>query len=452
MTAPVGREAIERLADAALERAGRSAAGVEVVVQHAAGGLTRFANSQIHQNVATADLSVAVRVVTGDGRVGVAAAHTDDPATVADTVDRALEIARVSPPDPEFPGLAPPAGHAEVPVDDATLGMSPGGRAAVVRGLLDEVPPDFEAAGAFSTDLSELGVFTTAGQRAYSAVTSVQLSAVVTGPSSSGYAEQGGRALTEIDPAAAGRVASAKARAGASPVELGPGSWPVVLEPAATGTLVQFLAYLGFGGRDHLEGRAFTAGRLGERVVDEQVTIADDALARETVGLPFDWEGTPKRRVMLVGEGVAVAVVHDRHTARRSGVASTGHGLPAPNPYGPLPVNPIMAPGDGGSVADLVAGLERGLLVTRLHYTNVVHPLETSITGMTRDGTFLVEDGRVVRAVCNLRFTQSILAALASVEAVSTETAYASELFFGGSRFPAVRLPAFEFTSSTTYG
>jgi predicted Zn-dependent protease len=235
-------------------------------------------------------------------------------------------------------------------------------------------------------------------------------------------------------------------------VDVDPGEWTVILEPPATGTLVQFLAYLGFSGRAYQEQRAFTSGRLGEAALDPAVTIADDALAPDTVGFPFDAEGTPKQRVELVRDGVLAAVVHDRATGARAGTGSTGHGLPAPNTWGPLPVNPLMSPGDGGSIDDLVAGCERGLLVTRFHYTNVVEPMEAVLTGMTRDGTFLVVDGRVTGAVRNLRFTQSALAALARVEAVSTETGYASELFFAGSRCPALRLPAFTFTSATTFG
>jgi PmbA protein len=153
-----------------------------------------------------------------------------------------------------------------------------------------------------------------------------------------------------------------------------------------------------------------------------------------------------------VRDGVVANVVHDRATAARSGTTSTGHALPAPNTFGPLATDPVLRPGDGGSVDDLVAGCERGILVTRLHYTNVLHPKSTVVTGMTRDGTFLIEDGRVTGPVRNLRFTQSILQALSHVEAVSTETRYASQLYGEGARFPAVRLPAFAFSGTTSFG
>lgn len=449
MSERLGLPGCERLAEPALSV---GAAAVEVVVHRTAGGVTRFANSQAHQNTWAEDVAVNVRVVTGDGRVGVAGAHTDDPAQVAAAAERALAVACVSPVDDAFGGLAPSAPVPEVPVDEATAAATPQDRIDVVAAVVADVPAGFEAAGALTTGGGELAVLTTAGQRAYTPLSSAQLTLVVSGPSSSGYAEAGGRALTDVDHVAAIRTAAGKATAGADPVDVPAGQWPVVLEPAATGALVQFLAYLGFGARAYLEDRAFTSGRMGRRVVAPEVSITDDALDRSTIGLPFDFEGTPKQAVDLLRDGVVTGVVHDRHTAAQAGVASTGHALLAPNPHGPIALNPLMRPGTGGTVGDLVAGMERGLLVTRFHYTNIVEPMQTVLTGMTRDGTFLVEDGRVVSPVRNLRFTQSILDALSRVDAISSETRYASELFFGGSRCPAVRLPAFAFTGTTTFG
>ena len=186
--------------------------------------------------------------------------------------------------------------------------------------------------------------------------------------------------------------------------------------------------------------------------MDDGITIVDDALSTSATGWPFDDEGTPKQRIELIRDGVGAAVVHDRHTAAQAGTDSTGHALPAPNTLGPHAVNPSLLPGDGGSFDNMIAGCERGLLVTRFHYTNVVHPKETTITGMTRDGTFIVEDGAITGAVRNLRFTQSIVAALQRVEAISAETAYATEIFDEGGHFPSLRLPTFTFSGTTSFG
>ena len=446
----LGQAGCERLADAAF--AANDGLALEVVVGRVSEGLTRFANSQIHQNVWRDVVAVALRAVTDDGRTGVVRVQTDDPRDVEQACREAVALARISPPDPEFPGLAPPAQVQGVVVDEATATASPGDRAGAVRELLAQVPAEYEAAGAYRTEGRETAVYTTAGQRVYAPLSVAGLTVVTTGPSSSGYAEAGGRAVGDIDPAATGGAAVAKTAAGVDATELDAGVWPVVLEPPAVATLVQFLTYLGFGGRGWVEGRTFTAGRLGRRCVDEGITVVDDAVSASAVGAPFDDEGTPKQRVELVRDGIAANVVHDRHSASRCGTDSTGHALPAPNTFGPLATDPILLPGDDGSIDDLIAGCQRGILVTRFHYTNVVHPKETVVTGMTRDGTFLIEDGRITRPVRNLRFTQSILQALDTVEAISTQTRYATELFGEGARFPALRLPAFTFSGTTTFG
>ncbi len=451
-SALVGRAALERLADAGLDAAADDGvAGVEVMLQRDAGGLTRVANSQVIQNVWREDLAVSVRVVTDDARVGVAGVHTDDPAAVADAARNAVAIARVSPPDPDFPGIAPAAEVGEVYVDETTVAASPDDRAAVVRALLAEVDDAWEAAGTVATGGAELGVFTSAGQAAYAPRSAAGLTVLVMGPSSSGWAEGGGRALSDVDPAAAGRRAVAKAAAGRDPVDVDAGSWAVVLEPPAVASLAAYLGYVCFNGRSFIEDRSFASGRLGETVVDPCITLVDDARSRDAVGWPVDAEGTPTRAVDLIRDGRLAGVTHDRYTARQAGTESTGHALPAPNTWGPLPLFPLFAPG-GGTIDDLVGGLDRGLLVTRVHYTNVVHPKQTRLTGMTRDGTFLVEQGRVVGAVRNLRFTQSAIDALAGAEAVSAETGWGDELFGGGGRQPALRLRAFSFTSTTSFG
>jgi predicted Zn-dependent protease len=225
----------------------------------------------------------------------------------------------------------------------------------------------------------------------------------------------------------------------------------VILEPAAVSTIMQFLGYIGFGGKAFLEGRSFMTGRIGERLADDLVTIVDDPVAEDSLGLPFDFEGVPARRVALIDRGIARSVVWDRATAAKAAdAASTGHALPPPNPYGPLPLNLRMEPGTT-TVDDMVASTDRGLLVTRFHYSNVVNEKETVLTGMTRDGTFLIEEGRVVGGVRNLRYTQNALEALSNVEAVGDRTEISTELFFGGARAPAIKVRDFKFSSTTDY-
>jgi predicted Zn-dependent protease len=224
----------------------------------------------------------------------------------------------------------------------------------------------------------------------------------------------------------------------------------VVLEPAAVSTLVGFLAWIGFGGRSVTEGRSCLSGRAGQQVAAPSITIYDDATASGTLGIPFDFEGVPRERVDLIERGVFRTAVYDMRTAKQAGTTTTGHALPPPNPEGPFPLNLFMEPGDS-SVPEMIAATGHGLLVTRFHYSNVVHPVESTITGMTRDGTFLIRDGEVAHPVRNLRFTQSILEALANTTAIGRETELASEFFYSASRVPALRIEGFHFSGRSDH-
>jgi predicted Zn-dependent protease len=263
----------------------------------------------------------------------------------------------------------------------------------------------------------------------------------------SGYAESASVDVSVIDAAAIGREAADKARSTANPVSVEPGDWPVVLEEYAVVDLLSMLGYMGFGALSVQEERSFS--EPGRRVGSALVTIVDDGADPETFPMAFDYEGVAKQRVPLIEEGICREVVYDTQTAARAGRASTGHGLPAPNPAGPFPLNMSMAAGTS-SRDELIGGLERGLLVTRFHYTNPVHPKLAIVTGMTRDGTFLVEGGRIVGPVRNLRFTQSYLEALAGTTAVSRERRTLRG-DYGGVVVPAVRIDNWTFTGATEH-
>jgi PmbA protein len=207
------------------------------------------------------------------------------------------------------------------------------------------------------------------------------------------------------------------------------------------------VGFIGFSALAVQEGRSFM--RLGEQITGANISIYDDGYDPRGFPMAFDFEGVPKRRVDLIKDGVAHAVVYDSYTAgREPGRQSTGHALPAPNTYGPLPLNLVLAPGRTPK-ADLIKGIKRGLWVTRFHYVNIVHPLQTVLTGMTRDGTFLIEDGVITQPVKNLRFTQSVLDALRHAE--PADTLKLQKSFFGGTLAPALRIEGFNFSSATEF-
>lgn len=450
MAEPVGREGVRSVVEAAQEISGADA--VEVLFVHEWGGLTRFADSAIHQSTWREDTGLRVRVVS-KGSVGVVATNDFSKDGAAEAARSALELAETAAPDPQFPGLAP---SAETPdradsFDEPTAVTTPEERADVVEQLISRCGEGFHAAGAYETTASEAAVANTEGQFCYALASQATLNTVISGgQGGAGFADIAAARAADIDPAAVGDRAFVKARDSQNPRDLEAGRYEVVLEPAAVATLVSFLAYLGFGGRSILEGKSCFSGKIGEKLMSEKISIYDDALSALTLGLPFDFEGTPKTRVDLVQGGVVLGGVHDRRSAKQAGTESTGHALPPPNPEGPFPLNLFMET-DSTHVDEMVRSTKRGLFVSRFHYSNIVHPTDAVITGMTRDGTWLIEDGEITYPVKNFRFTQSIIDALRDVELVGSESELASEFFFSASRVPALKISSFNFTGKSDH-
>jgi len=440
-----------RLAEAALAHAqhdGVTEAEALVMADDAA--LTRFANSEIHQNVAESHITINLRVVIGK-RVGVASSGRTDAEGLRRLAERASAIARVVEELDDWGGLPGPTEVHAVAAGYSreTAEASPEFRAEASRAVIaaaDEA--GVIAYGSFATTTESNAVANSKGARAAGTRTTSQLITVSMGPGGgTGYAEAAAVDASTIDAAAIGREAAGKARATADAVSVEPGDYPVVLEEYAVVDLLDMLGYLGFSALAVQEERSFF--EAGRRIGSDLVTIVDDG--HDPAGLPmwFDYEGVAKRRVELVEGGICRGIVYDAQTAARDGVASTGHGLPAPNPWGPFPLNMVMEPGTS-SRDELIGGLDRGLLVTRFHYTNAVHPKLAIVTGMTRDGTFLVEGGRIVGPVKNLRYTQSYLEALAGTVAVARERKTLKG-FLGGVVVPAIRIDGWTFTGATEH-
>ncbi len=446
----IGPDEARRVAEAALDVPGADA--VEVLFIHQWGGLTRFAHSSIHQSTWREDTGVRVRAVT-KGRTGVAASNEFSVAGAREAAASALEMASVAAPDPLFPGLAPRAPVPERPesFDQTTSEVTPEQRAEAVAALVGQIGKGFHAAGAFDTDALEVAVANTEGQFCYAPATQTTLTTVVSGgDGSAGTAEVAAGKVSQIDAEAAGKRAFQKASDGQNPQDLQPGRYEVVLEPLAVTTLVAFLSYMGFGGRAIAEGRSPFSGKAGQKVAAPSIDIYDDALSPQTLGLSFDFEGTPKSRVSIIEGGVFLGGVHDRRSAKQAGVEPTGHALPAPNPDGAFPLNLFLRAGQA-TVEDMIRATHRGLLVSRFHYSNIVNPIDTTITGMTRDGTWLIENGEIRHPVKNLRFTQSILEALTNVDMIGRDSVIASEFFFAASRVPALKVSAFNFSGASDH-
>jgi predicted Zn-dependent protease len=276
------------------------------------------------------------------------------------------------------------------------------------------------------------------------------INTVVMGEQGSGHAERVSFDVGDIDGDEVAREAVDKALRNVNQTTLPPGEYDVVFQEYAVADILDFFAYLSFGAQAYQEKRSFMAGRLGERVMGENIDIWDDGLARDTAPNPFDWEGVPRQRVDFVERGVARDVVWDSYCAgKETDRASTGHALPAGNTFGPVPSNMFLATGDA-TLDDMVASTKRGVWVSRFWYTRPVHPLNVVVTGMTRDGTFLIEDGKITSPIRNLRFTQSYLEAMNRVEAIG-KTSMLCQAIAGVSRVPALKIRGWAFTGVSEY-
>jgi predicted Zn-dependent protease len=416
----------------------------EVLVTEQDGALTRFANNGIHQNVAERNATVRVRVVK-DGKTGVASLNQLSAEAARGVLARAIEIADLQTAGEVVP-LPGPAKAATVNAwFDRTANATPEERAdfvgAICRGAASQ---GLKAFGAFSTSGGQVAIANSKGVFHHHRGTQAAVNTVVMGETGSGYADRSALDVASLDGEELAEEVIDKAQRNqqAEPVE--PGVYEVVLEEYAVGELLEFMSYVGFSALALQEERSFM--RLNERITGEKVTIWDDGIDPNGIPAPFDFEGVPRQRVDLIRDGVAVGVVYDQQTAARERRQSTGHGLPAPNTEGPYATNLFMAPGSVDK-SRLAEGIKRGIWVTRFWYVRVVQPKASIITGMTREGTFLIEDGKLTRPVKDLRFTESMLEALAGTVALSSTTKLQASEYFGATRVPAVRLQRFTFTS-----
>jgi predicted Zn-dependent protease len=424
--------------------------------------LSRFARSTPTQATEVDDLTVSL-LRLHDGHTGSAETNdaSDDglreAAARADAAARAAARAAGAPGDyPGLPSPAPPARPHEG-FDAATAELDPAAAGAALRAAFDGCAEHgLQAFGIWTAGAVETAIASTAGVRAHDALTDAFMKVIARDDRGrTGWAAGAGTAIAAFDPAALAARAAAKVSP-LEPDELDPGEYPVVLAPDAVGVLLDFLGGLAFNGLAHAEGRGALAGRLGQRVAAPAINLADSPRFARTLPRAFDAEGVPKAPLPLIQDGVAHAVVHDMRSAARAGATSTGHALePGGAAYGPAPTNLVLSGGGAADETELMAPIERGLYVTRLWYLNPVHEKSTLMTGTTRDGTFLIEDGRLGRPVKDVRFTDSILRVLEATEALTASQHLFCEAEFYGRRFasgvvaPALRASAFRITGQT---
>jgi predicted Zn-dependent protease len=421
--------------------------------------VTRFARSSPTQATAVEETWVEL-VCVRRGQTGAASTNRLDEAGLRAAGARALAAADVAArlAAGDYPGLpSPDAASATDGHDAATAALEAADAAAALSAV-------FAACSAGGVE--GFGIWTAGEVRtAIASSTGIALSEVATdahlkviarsGEGRSGIASGAAVAAGSIDAGAIAREAVAKVSVEA-PGTLEPGSYDVVLDHSAVGTLLEFLGDLAFNGLAHAEERGALSGRLGQRIAAPRINLADSPSAPGTLPRGFDAEGVPKRALPLIEDGVARAVVHDTRSAAKAGARSTGHALaPGGGPDGPAPTNLVLAGGGAGSLAELCAPIERGILVTRLWYVNTVEPRHAVLTGMTRDGTFLIEDGEITRPLHDVRFTDSALRILTETRELTTSQRLVGEMDLYGRRFatgvlcPALRATGFRITGGS---
>ncbi|MEW6377820.1 MAG: TldD/PmbA family protein [Thermodesulfobacteriota bacterium] len=413
--------------------------------------LTRFAGSAIHQHVAERNRTVILRVVFGK-KISVVKTNMLQPSSIKRLLHKANSLAKVQHPNEEFISLPGPKSIPEIETFSEKISLlTPHRKVKMIKNLLKQVKEKgCRASGAFSNGEVELAVVNSLGVETYQKFSDLFLHLIVENDRSSGYAGFVARNPDQLDVESLAQEAIQKTSRD-EPIQVEPGEYEVILEPYAVSELLSFLGYLGFHALAVQEGRSFFSNRFGEKMVDEKVTIYDDGLDPEGLQVPFDFEGIPKKKVTFFDRGVAKEVTYDSFTAGREGRDSTGHGLIAPNTEGPIPINLFMKGGES-SMEEMIKSVRRGIYVNRFHYTNVVEPMKAVITGMTRDGTFLIEEGEIKRPIKNLRFTESILKALSRVSAISKDRRVCSEgtvysrRFVTGTVVPAIKVDGFNFS------
>jgi len=444
-----------------------SADEVEVLFSGGRFALTRFANNTIHQNVAEENYVVSVRSAFG-GRTARAFTNKFDEESLRQVVRSAESLAKVQHPDADLLPMPDGRSAGEVPVStqpsrcfQETADITPELRAEGVKKIVNVADRHkLTTAGVYSSAESLDGIFNSRGLSRWHTQTSAEVSITMLAGDSSGWQKANSPDVRNLDPRALAEVAARKAVDSARPREIPAGKYTVILEPAAVLDIVGFM-FWDYSGMAMLDQRSFLTGRIGTKLFGDNITIWDDVAHPLQTGSPFDGEGVQRQRVALVENGIVKRVVYARATAemmRRSEykdkvgpIAATGHGFALPNEMGEMPLNIVFAPiGNPQTVEQMIASTERGVLVTRLWYIREVEPFEKMLTGMTRDGTFLVENGRVQGGVRNFRFNESLIHMLSNVESMSVPVRSCGEESFD-MVVPAMKVREFNFTEVTKF-
>ncbi|MBS3782027.1 MAG: TldD/PmbA family protein [Candidatus Thermoplasmatota archaeon] len=432
---------------------------IEVRITKSDTALTRYANSQIHQNIGQEDLDVSIRAVFGN-KTGAASTNSLELDSLKKCLSTAEKIAKYQEGDPDFKGLPEPKEQQSVKENYVknTAKFTPDQRAQKVKEIIEMARDEGidRVYGAFKTESQSLFVANSNGVKKFSRFTSSNLTTTAIADwdddQGFGWGESCSADVRDIDHIDVGRTAIEKGLNNLDTEKIELGEYDVVLEPLAVQSILMYMDMMGFSAKKVQEERSFMKGKFGEQIMDERVNIYDDISDPEMIGYPFDYEGVPKRRVDIIKNGVANEVVYDSYTAgREEDKESTGHALPMPNPMSPLAMNLLMDTGNY-SQEEMIEETNKGILVTRFNYCRPVHPVKGILTGLTRDGTWLIEDGEIKHPLNNLRFTQNLIEAFNNIEGIGEKRKlFAMGFYPAYFAAPALKISDFNFTGTTEF-
>ena len=416
----------------------------EVLISTDEESLTRYANSLIHQNVKSSNTNIQLRLVDGK-KIGIASTNIINDEGLSNLVKKASEIKNLSEPDTEFHSLPEPK-SINYPdfeyFDNSDQFDSEDYKADVVGNICERAKKsNHKAFGKFSTDKRELFIGNTNGIESYLKSTYASLKVQIMSDFDSGYAQVNSKYINQLNTEETFNEAYETCIRNNNPIAIEPKEYEVILKPEAVNDVLQMLSHMGFSCNSINEGNSFLSNKLGEKIFDEKLNITDDGLNKEGVIMPFDFEGFPKERIEIIKNGIFTDFATDSKWSIKLNRRNTGHALPAPNTYGPLPINLIISPGTS-TLDEMISKSEEAILITHFWYSNPLHPKKGLVTGLTRDGTFLVKNGKIVNALKNLRYTDSFISLLSNIISLGNNLKLCDE-----NLVPAMRCKSLRFTS-----
>jgi len=423
----------------------------EIIASEGRSELTRFAESYIHQNVAETDLNLTVKIINED-RIGAVRINSIDELTISKNIEKAIEVTKITPKlDYHYKLLKPQSYKIKSKYFEQTANFTPLNRAQLVRQIIKEVNQrGYEAAGAFETEGSTLLVANSEGVLAFDRGTKVDFNCVITRDNSTAHASFIDSDINNFNINKVTDELLETALKNVEQIEIDPGIYTVILSPEAVAEILNYTGYTAFNGKTIMEDKSFVCHNQGKKIFPETITVSDDPFAVLTMPLPFDLMGYPREKTDLIKDGIVEDGVYDHLTALKYNRECTGNTLsPEHASFGALPFNLVMKEGDR-TIDEMISGTKKGIYISRLHYVNILNPMSIQLTGMTRDGTFLIEDGKLGKAVKNMRFNTGVVDMLKAVDMISKERQTKAG-FIGPTVAPYLRTNNFTFSSKTSF-